>query len=192
MSPRLRMDGDPLHVAVAVAPDLRPGAGATHERVVGRHTPVVMQPDHLAVMIRQILRGMRLELAFRRYLAVAERQEQVAVAVESDLAAEMVAPFRHRFEELLDARQRGAVEAAAYQCRRRLGVSCARLRKTQINQTVRREVGMRHDFEQSALRGVKHLRNAVHRLRHQLPLTQDAETSGPFGDQGVTAGKERD
>src|SRR5688500_19378229 len=143
-------------------------------------------------MIREVLRRMRLELAFRRYLAIAERQEQVAVAVEGDLAAEMVAAFGHRFEELFDTGQRGAVEAAAYQRRGCLGVRCARLRETQIDQTVRREVGMRHDFEQSALRRVKDLRNAGYGLREEFPLTQDAETSGPIGDQGVTAGKKRD
>src|ERR671921_333292 len=133
---------------------------------------------------------MRLERTLRRYLAVAERQEQVTVAVERDLAAEMVTSFSHRFEQLFDAGQRGAVEAAAYQRRSRLGVGCARFRKSQIKQTVRREVGMRHDFEQSALRGVKDLRNAIHRLRQQFPLTHDPETSGPLGDQRATTGKQ--
>ncbi len=92
----LRMDGEPLHVAMSVAPDLRPRAGAVDERIVSRHAPVVVQPDDLAVVIRQILRRMRLELAFRSDLPVAERQEQVPVAVEGDLAAEMVAALCRR------------------------------------------------------------------------------------------------
>ena len=41
----LRMNREPLHVAVSVTPDLRPRAGAAHERVVRRHAPVVMEAD---------------------------------------------------------------------------------------------------------------------------------------------------
>ena len=47
---------------------------------------------------------MRFEVAFRRHLAIAERQEQEAVLVERDLAAEVVAALRDGLEELLDVR----------------------------------------------------------------------------------------
>ena len=100
----LRMDGEPLHVAVAVAPDLRLGAGASHKRVVTRHPPVVVEPDHLAVMVRQVLGRMRFELAFRQYLAIAERQEQIPAAVEGNLAADWCGP-RHASTSV-DARPR--------------------------------------------------------------------------------------
>ena len=84
-----------------------------------------MQADDLAVVVRQILRRMRLEVAFGRHLPIAERQEQEPVPVERDLAAEMVAALRDGLEELLDVGQPIVLEAAADRgpsspgCRRR-------------------------------------------------------------------------
>ena len=107
------MNRQPLHVAMAVAPDLRPRAGAGHERIVRRHAAVVVQPDDLAVMVGQILRRVRLEIAFGRHLPIAERQEQEPVPVERDLAAEVTAALRHGLEQLLDVGQPIVLEAAA-------------------------------------------------------------------------------
>ena len=44
---------------------------------------------------------MRLEVALGRHLTIAERQEQEAVLVERDLAAEVAAALRDRLEQLL-------------------------------------------------------------------------------------------
>ena len=97
----LRMNRQALHVAMAVAPDFRPRAGAGHERIVRRHAAVVVQADDLAVMVGEVLRRMRFEVAFRRHLPIAERQEQEAVLVERDLAAVVVPALRDGVEDLL-------------------------------------------------------------------------------------------
>jgi hypothetical protein len=39
-----------------------------------------VQPEDFALMVRDVLRRMRLEVAFRRRLPIAGRQEQVACA----------------------------------------------------------------------------------------------------------------
>src|SRR5687767_8773262 len=64
-----------LHVAMSVAPDLRLRSWAIHERVVRGYASVVMQADDLALVIGEILRGMRLQLSFRRHLAIAGGDE---------------------------------------------------------------------------------------------------------------------
>ena len=47
----LRMNGEALYVPMAVAPDLRSSIGAVDERVVCRHAAIVMQPNHLAMVV---------------------------------------------------------------------------------------------------------------------------------------------
>ena len=114
------MNRDALNVAMTVAPDLRLRTGAVTNGLSGGHAAIVMQADDLAVVVGEVLRRVRLEIAFRRHLAIAERQEQEAVAVERDLAAEMSAALRDRFEELLHVGEPIVLEAPANQRRRRL------------------------------------------------------------------------
>ena len=78
---------------MAVAPDLRFRAGAVDERIVRRHPAIVVQPDDLAVMIRQVLRRVRLEVALGRHLPIAQRHEKIAGLVERHLPAEVAAPL---------------------------------------------------------------------------------------------------
>ena len=58
---------------MAVAPDLRLGAGAADERIVGRRRAVGRDADDLAEMVAEVLR------LVARAEVVAEREEQVAV-----------------------------------------------------------------------------------------------------------------
>ena len=102
-------------------------------------------------MIRQILRRVRVKLAFGWNLPIAEGQEQVAIAVKRNLSAEMVASLSDPLEQLLHARQPIVLEAAADQRGSCLRISCARLRVAQIEKAIGGEVGVGHDFEQSAL-----------------------------------------
>ena len=51
---------------------------------------------------------------------------------------------------------------------------------------------MRRDLEESALARVEHLRHAVHRLRKELAVADNAKAPGPLSDQHVAAWKERD
>ena len=78
-----------------------------------------MEADHLAVMVGEVLRRMRLEVALGRHLAIAERQEHEALLVERDLAAEVAAALRHRLEQLLHVGQPIVLEPPADQRGRR-------------------------------------------------------------------------
>ena len=70
---------------MAVAPDLRLGAGAADERIVLRHRAVGRDPDHLAEMVAEVLRL----VAVGEVLA--QRDEQIAVVGLRDAAAEVIA-----------------------------------------------------------------------------------------------------
>ena len=54
-----------------------------------------LEPEDLAVMVGEVLRRMRFEVAFRRHLTIAKRQEEKAVPVECDLSAVMTAALRN-------------------------------------------------------------------------------------------------
>src|SRR5690606_38206796 len=124
----LRMNRNALHVAMSVRPDLRLRIRLADKRVVRRHLPIVMKADDGAVMVAEILCGMRLQVAFRRHLTVAQREEQEPVLVERDLAAVMATPAGHRLEKLLDVGQPVVLEAATNQRRGGLLSAFERLR----------------------------------------------------------------
>src|SRR5690606_28093112 len=120
------------------------------ERVVRGHAPIVVEADDGAVMIREILRGVLLEIAFGRNLAIAESEEQVAVLVEDNLSAVVAAPLRYGLEQLLDARQPIVLEASADERGRGI-LAAKRLRITQVEPLVVREVRVRRHLQQPAL-----------------------------------------
>jgi hypothetical protein len=145
------MNGQALHIAMTVAPDLRARSRTAHERIVGWHAAIVVKPHDLAMMVRQVLRRVRFEVALGRHLPVAEREEQIAVLVERDLPAVVTSPFRNGVEQLLHVHQAIVLEAGANQCRPGVGLGGARLRIGEVDQPVRGKVRMRHHLEQSAL-----------------------------------------
>lgn len=165
------MDRDSLHVAVTVAEDLRLGAGCLHKRIVRGHAAVVMQANQFAVVVAQVLRGMRFELALGRHLAIAKRQVQKALVVEGDLATEVAKALRFRLEQLLDVGEPIVLEAATDQRRRRRhdvlrrGRLAHLLRIGEIQQLVGREVGVHRDLEQTALAAVHDRRQAFNGVR---------------------------
>ena len=177
---------------MTVAPRLRQCAGAPGERVIRRHLAIGVQADDLAVVIAEVLGRVRLELAFGRDLAIAKREVQITVPIERDLAAEMIAALRPRLEQLLQSGERRAIEAAAHERGRRLRVGCARLREGEIDEPVRREIGMRHHFEQAALGRVKDFRYSLDRLRQQLALADDPQAARSLGHQHVSTRQEGD
>ena len=83
----LRVDGQTLRVAMAVAEDLGPRARDADERIVLGHAAVRMQPDHLAVILAQVLRAIALP-------ALADGDEQMALRVERQTRAEVFASSR--------------------------------------------------------------------------------------------------
>src|SRR3546814_21194869 len=69
---------------MAVGPDFRSRAGAADEGIVGRHAAVAGDTDHLAEVVRQVLRLTAL-------VAFAEAEPQHPVTADHHAAAQMVA-----------------------------------------------------------------------------------------------------
>src|SRR3546814_4255082 len=80
----LRMHGQALHVAVAVAEDLRTGIVAPRAGVIFRHAAVVVQPDDGAEVVGDVLR------LLHGVVAVAEGHVEGAVDGEGEARAEVV------------------------------------------------------------------------------------------------------
>lgn len=78
-----------LLVAVAIAPDLRPRVGTADEGIVLGNAAVRIQADDLALQLVQVLRGAAL-------VVLAEGDEQVALAVEDQARAEVMAAGKLR------------------------------------------------------------------------------------------------
>src|SRR3546814_17881400 len=90
---------------MAVGPDFRLRAGAADEGIVGRHADVAGQPDHLAEVVRQVLRLIAL-------VAFAKAEPQHDVKVDHETAAEMEigrASWRERVGEYVKIAE-GAVQ----------------------------------------------------------------------------------
>jgi hypothetical protein len=182
-----RMQGRALDVAIAEREDLGPRAGALRERVVGGHAPVVVQAQDLAGVVVEALRAVLLA-------AVAERHEEVTLAVEYQFRAEMApaARFRLHSEDRLHldeaipreprARNFGA-DARAVACRVR-----------EIDPAVLGESRVERDVEQSALAVFGDVwRQALQRPRLELAVVpDDAQASGPLGDEHPAIRQERD
>src|SRR3546814_12120322 len=102
------MDRRALDVAMAIGPDLRPGAVAPDEGVVVGHRAVGADPHHLADVAGKILR--RVE-----GVAVAQRHEQASVGGEREAAAEVLGPLhlRQLADHHLDVVQPAVAEPAA-------------------------------------------------------------------------------
>lgn len=78
-----------LLVAVAIAPDLRPRVCTANEGIVLGNAAVRIQADDLALQLVQVLRGAAL-------VVLAEGDEQVALAVEDQARAEVMAAGKLR------------------------------------------------------------------------------------------------
>jgi hypothetical protein len=177
------IDGQSLLVAMAVAPDLGQRARLADERIVLGNASVIVQADDDAVMIRQVLRRMRFEVAGGRHLPVAHGYEHVAVRVEDDARPVVATTAGLGDEDLLDVEKGAVLETAARHrgCRivtHRLGVA-------QVHETVGGEVGMQGDVEQAALALGEDLRHPGHGLGNERAVAHDAQAPRPFRDQHV-------
>ena len=88
---RRRVEGRRLQVAVADGPDLRPGVLAVQERVARRGTPFRLDVDDLADVVLRVLR------LVAQVESVAQRHEEVALAVEDQARAPVIAAGIGRF-----------------------------------------------------------------------------------------------
>ena len=201
---RLRVYRHPLRIPVAPRPYLGVNPLAAHERVVFRDPAVVAEPDRAPVVVRQILGRVRIQVACRRPLPVAQGHEQVAVVVEDQASAPHRAsvgpvPERVRVKQLLDIREPVVLEAAAGDRDRAQRVR-PRLHVAEIEKPVRLELRMEDRVAQSGLLEAAHGTRAapecpdrgqtLHRVSQENPVEDDPEPSGPFRHEKVAFGRE--
>ena len=174
------------------------------ERVVLGDASIVVDADRAAVVTGQVLRGVRLEVAGGGPLPVAQRHEQVAVAVEDEAPAPHrtaigPVPGRVRVEQFLDVAQPVVLEPAAGDRDRAQRIG-PRLHVAQIEQPVRREIRVQDRVAQPGLLEAGHgtgaaperpdRRQALHGIREQDAVADDAEPAGTFRHEEVALGRE--
>ena len=188
---RDRIQCEALWVSVSVTPDLGERSLCSDERIVGGNAPIVMQPDHDAVMVRQVLRRVRIQITRRGGLPVSGGDEDVTV-VEDDAGAVVAIAHGLRREQLLYVREPIVLERAADESRPRSpGAVRVLLGVCDVEQVVVLEVRVRLYGEQPALPFRIHLRHTLNRIRHEEAFTHDAKPARPFRDQHVAVRKER-
>ena len=215
-----RIPGQPLRIAVAVAPDRRHRARRVDERIVLRHRAVVVDAVDLAERLGEILR-------VRHVVLLAEREEQVPLLVEDE--ARSVVRVRRAVElglraedDLLLGPLVVLVDLAADddRHRRRIGRTatasatlrggCRRGRRCRIDRRGgrRREAGQRLgigeidpavarvlrvdlDVEHPAVLLLPDLGRTFHRVRQQGALVDDAKAARTLGDEQPAVRQER-
>ena len=182
------VEGQALHVAVAVGPDLRPDAFLVRPRVALGGPAVTLQPQDLAGEVAEVLRPLLADEA------VAGGEVELAVpGAEDDAAAVVVAPLRLRRRGIQDRprvfqRGRALVEARADQARQRAAFHPRR--EAEIDLPRRREVRRQGDIEQPALAARLHHRHAAERAGDAAVAADDAHAARPLGDQQAAVGQE--
>ena len=177
----LRMEGEPLHVAVAEAPDLGQGSGAADEGIVGGHPPVRLDAHQLAVVVAERLRIVALT-------ALAEAHEEPAVAREQQARAEV-----HRARGLgslakdhlqLAQAPLQAVEIEARACHRgAVGAAGDRLDIAQVDPMVDAESRIERNVEQAALADRVDGRPAADRRSDLASRIDDPQPAGALGHE---------
>jgi len=198
------MHGHALGVAVPVGVDLRQCAGFPNKRVVRRHPAIVVQSHGCAVVLRQILRRMRGEIASRGPLPIAQRDEQIAGLVEGEAttphrAAIGPIPRLAGVEDLLRAREPVVLEAASRHGEVAEAVG-AGLDIADVEQPVGGKGRMQHHVADTrllaaVLRGgavaeEEDVGQASHRLLQQHALANDTQATRPLGDEHVAVWRE--
>ena len=174
---------------MAVRVDLRPRVLSADERVVRGRGPVVAQAQNLANVAAQILRlhsPARIVGGVAR-VAIADREVEEPVGPDFEPARGRTGAPRVGDEDLLDARERFAVEAAARERDRRVAPG-ARLHVGEVQQPVTRKVGVQHDRIHAArlepLGGP-----ARDRCRIELAAAHDPEVARQLGHEHVGAAR---
>jgi hypothetical protein len=164
---------------VAVGPNFRPFAGLADPGVVRRHCAFGGQPHQLALQLVGLLR--------RRPLVVfAQRDKQVALPVERQLAAEVIADRQlgQLAEDHLEVFQPRAVFAQTAVADRRAGFAAlARFGEAEVHPSAGGEVGGRQHLQQAALPLGVNLRHASDRRRQAFALLPQPQPAGPLGDK---------
>ena len=170
---------------MSVTEDAGLDAVLAHEGVVDRNTPVLRETIDRTVMIRGILRRMALKVSSRGSLTITDAEEDVTLSIEDDSRSVVTAARRVRLEKLLDIVQRAILQTRADDRRRRLGAAL-RLGVRDVDQTVRAEIGVWNNVQQSTLPSDVDVRQPLDRSGQQFAVTDNPEPARTFGDEHVT------
>jgi hypothetical protein len=154
------------------------------ERIVLGHAAVRIQPDHLAVVLAQILGAVALP-------ALADGDEQMALRVERQTRAEVLARIHERLgrEDHLQVLEPPLAQPGARDPRAVAAVAGGRV--GEIDHPVRGESGIEGDVEQPALPARVDFRHALDRLRIEHPVAHYAHPSGALGNEDFPVRQER-
>ena len=169
---------------MAVAEDLGPGAVDADERIVLGHAAVRIQPDHRAVMVGEILGALALP-------ALTHGDKQMALRVEREPRAEVIGRVHQRLgrEDHLEVLQPAVAENGPRDAGAVAAIALGRI--GQVDQPVRRELGIERDVEQPALAAGVNRRHALDRRGNQLPLAHDAQATGSLRDEDARVRQKR-
>ena len=191
--PRERVDREPLHVPVAVAPDLGEGVVPADEGVVGGHAAVVVKPHDRPHVIAQVQRRV-IGQSVRRHHPVAHRDIQEAIQTERHAAGEMVVVVAPcvGFEDLFHARHPVPFPASSNNRSRPFRPVVVGLAVAQIQPAILREVGVRENVHEAALALIAIDRGeARNRFGPQDTVSHHPKSSRPLHDQHLAAGQPR-
>ena len=174
------VQGQPLRVTLPVGPDFRTHAGLTDKRVVVRHAPIRVDAHHFTLQLVQVLgRG--------AVVVLPESHEQVAITVEGQARAEVVASrqlglLAQYHLEVFQAAQVGRQTPAPYGCTGLAALATA-FGVRQVNQAVLLEVWRQHHIQQPTLPFGPYLRHALQGRRQLAVRAHKTQVSRQFGHQ---------
>ena len=188
-----RVDRQPLHVPVAVAPDLGEGIAASDEGIVGGHAPVVVKPHDGPHVIAQVERRVIGE-GVRRHHPVAHRDIQIAVRTKGHAAGEVVVVVAPGVghEDLFHVRHPVPLPASPNHRGGPLRPVVVGLAVAQVQPAILREVGVREHVHEAPLALVAIDRGqARHRVGLKDAVAHHPKSPRTFDDQHFAAGQPR-
>jgi hypothetical protein len=177
---------------VSIAPDFGAYILLTDIRIVGRHATVVMETIDGAVVVRDILCGVGLQVSPGSHLTFSHRHEEVPIGIEREPPTVVARTTPGLgYKDVFDIREPVILEAPP---RDRRGRPCAiayRLGITQVDQSIRLEVRMKDYVEESTLALDQNLRDPLDGRHAQDPVSDETKPARLLRDQYVASGKER-
>jgi hypothetical protein len=144
-----------------------------------------------AVVVRDILCGMGLQVSGGGHLTFSNRHEKVPVLIERDSPSIVATTLGLRHEDVFDARESVILETPPSDRRGRCGAVADRLGIAQIDQAIRLEVRMKDHVEKPTLTPDQDLRDSLDGRHAQDSVSDETEPAGPLRDQHVAPGEER-
>ncbi|MNY01398.1 hypothetical protein D3C86_1339260 [compost metagenome] len=177
-----RVERRALRVTLPVGPDLRAHVGLADKGVVLGHSAIRVDSHHFALQLVEVLGG-------RAVVVFPQGHEQIAVAIEHQPRAEMIANREFGFLtqdhlEILERRHIVGEPAAAHRCTGLVALSVT-LGIRQIDHPVLLEIGRQRYIQQTALPLDPDLGYAIERCRQFAVGGHQSQVAGPLGHQHV-------